>query len=407
MDAEIIIIGGGASGLMAAIAAGRKGKKVILIEQKDRIGKKILATGNGKCNFSNTYQDSRCYRSDNSSFPIKVLERFGVDETVSWFENLGILVKERNGYLYPNSLQASSILDVLRLETARLGIKVYCEERVTKIKEYNQGFRVFLRRREITGKKIILAAGGKASPQHGSDGSGYLLAESLGHHIIPTVPALTGLKVKEGFCGKMAGVRTEAAVSLFIEDKLVSKDIGELQLTGYGISGIPVFQVSRYAGKGLLEKKKVTAQIDFFPDRKEEDIWRKLQQNIKAHPDDFAEDMLTGIMNKKIYLVLMKEAGIKANAVVKSVPTDKWRKLSAYMKGLSLHIIDSNGFETAQVTAGGVDTREINERTMESKLKKNLYMIGELLDVDGICGGYNLQWAWSTGFIAGNHAGTD
>lgn len=410
MKIDVVIVGGGASGLMAAITCQKQGKRVLVIEQKDKIGKKILATGNGKCNFTNLHQDDDCYRSEQAGFYRPALNKFTVEDTVDFFEELGVLVKDKNGYLYPYSGQASTILDALRFEVERLGIQVICGAKVKSVKKGEQFEIAYIgndasSKNVVYAKQVILSAGGKASPAQGSDGSGYELAKILGHRVTKLCPSLTGLKAKEAYCKSMAGVRTDAAVSLFVDDVYVMKDTGELQLTNYGVSGIPVFQICRFAGMALLQKKSVVVKVDFFPTWKEKQLREMVLQCKQRFRTNTAEEALAGMLNKKVLLVLLKQADIPCNGLIEKVSEDKLLKLCKLMKGLEFHITETNGFENAQVCAGGIDTREVNSDTMESKLVKNLYFAGELLDVDGICGGYNLQWAWSSGYVAGLYAG--
>lgn len=404
MKYEVAIVGGGASGLMAAIVCRRQGKQVLVLEQKEKVGKKILATGNGKCNFTNLKQGNGCYHCNQASFPKNALQRFGAEDAIRFFEELGVVVKERNGYMYPYSGQASTILDVLCYEVKRLGIQVQCGCKVEHIKKKDGIFTLFYGDKTIEAKKVILAAGGKASPAQGSDGSGYGLAKELGHQTTKLCPSLTGLRAKESFCKALAGVRTDAAVSVFVDDEYVAKDVGELQLTNYGVSGIPVFQICRIAGMALLEKKKVTVKVDFFPIWKEKKVRERILELRSRFGMNAVQEALAGLMNKKVLLVLLKQAGIYGDTKLSKVSEEACVRLCKYMKALTFSIVETNGFENAQVCAGGIDTREVNADTMESKLVRNLYFAGELLDVDGICGGYNLQWAWASGFVAGNHA---
>lgn len=405
MKRDVVIVGGGASGLMAAITCQKQGKKVLIIEQKDRVGKKILATGNGKCNFTNLVQNDACYRSSQEGFPKEVLQKFGAQDTVHFFKELGVLIKDRNGYLYPYSGQAATILDALCLEAKRLGITIECGKKVQHIKKKDGLFEIKYGEEYVLANRVILSAGGKASPAQGSDGSGYVLAKELGHHITKLCPSLTGLKAKETFCKALAGVRTDAQVSLMIDDKYVTKDTGELQLTNYGVSGIPVFQICRFAGMALLENKKVTVKVDFFPGWKEKQLRELVLRQKEKFARNTAEEAFSGMLNKKVLLVLLKQAGIQADGRLEKVSDELLMKLCRLMKELAFHITETNGFENAQVCAGGIDTREVNPSTMESKIVKGLYFAGELLDVDGICGGYNLQWAWASGYVAGLHAG--
>lgn len=401
---NVVIIGGGASGIVAAISAAREGANVTILEHKDRIGKKILSTGNGRCNLTNEYMKPECFRGDDISVITEVLRQFGYQETLDFFEELGVIFKNRQGYIYPISDQAGTIIDVLRMELVRLNITVCLEHHVQTIKKNAKVFKIVTDKGTYHGDSVILATGGKAASVLGSDGSGYSLSKQCGHSLSPVVPALVQLKGKGAYFKQLAGVRTHAKVSLFVNDKFISEDTGELQLTNYGISGIPVFQVSRYAAKALYEKKKVTAEIDFLPAMTDEELFLFVKARKRLHGDKKAEDFLVGMFHKKLIGVLLKEAKIALTDSINKLSDEKLNKLLFLCKHFSVSIEGTNDFEQAQVCAGGVKTIEINPKTMESLNERDLYIVGELLDIDGICGGYNLQWAWATGFIAGKNA---
>lgn len=402
---EIVVIGGGASGLIGAIAAARRGKKVVILEHKDKIGKKILATGNGKCNYTNLVQRPECYRGDNPAYAMEVLKKFGVKDTVSFFRELGIYPKDKAGYLYPNSEQAASLLEVLRLELEHLEVEMECGQHVVGIEKKKKSFLIKTTDRVFEGKKVLLAAGGMASPELGSDGSGYLLAAMLGHRVITPVPALVQLKAQGSYFKTLAGIRTEAEVTLYIDGIKSGKSTGELQLTAYGVSGIPIFEISRFAAKALEGKKEVILYVDFFRDLKEDEVILLLKERIAQCSYKTIEYIFLGLLNKKLSYVLIKEAGIPVETPAVNITEKEIQKLAAQIKRWRVTIQETNSFTNAQVTAGGVATEEVDPDTMESKLVEGLYLTGELLDIDGTCGGYNLQWAWSTGYIAGTHSG--
>lgn len=409
MKRTVIVIGGGASGMMAAIHAARAGAKVTILEHTDRVGKKILSTGNGKCNMTNLYQSEECYRSRNRQFPFRVIERYPVKDTLEFFEGLGILVKNKNGYIYPNSEQASSVLDVLRMEVERLRIQVICGCEVSEIRvENGRGFAVKTSCGVFDGERLILATGSKAAPGTGSDGSGYELARSLGHTVITPLPALVQLRCQEKHYKQLAGIRTEARLTLYVDGKETDVQTGELQLTDYGISGIPTFQLSRYASialyEALFEKRKVTVRIDFLPQQTVEETKTYLESRRRRMGEKTAEEWMTGLLNKKLSGVLLKLSGISLGERMADVDNRRWSALLKQIKEYETVVTASNPYENAQICCGGVDTREVWPDTLESRLVPGLYLVGELLDVDGICGGYNLQWAWSSGALAGMDA---
>ena len=401
---HVAVIGGGAAGMMAAITAAREGVKVTILEHKDRIGKKILSTGNGRCNFTNTYQTPACYRSDNRDFAWNIIQKFNVEKTISFFKELGIYPKDRNGYLYPYSDQAAAILEVLQIEIAKLDICVMTEINVLDIQPVKRGIRVTTDKKTITVDSVILACGSKAAPVTGSDGSGYQLAKLLGHRIVPVLPSLVQLRCAEKFYKSISGVRVQGTVEIYADDISLASDTGEIQLTNYGISGIPVFQVSRYAAKAIYQKQSVTAVLNFMPDMNKDEFLSFLQERITLCPHKTLEEFFTGIFPKKLCELWIRLSRLPKEMRVSDLSGEQLEKLVLLIQHLRTHITETNAFEQAQICCGGVDTTEINPDTLESNYVPGIYFAGELLDVDGICGGYNLQWAWSSGFVAGKEA---
>ncbi|GAA6375044.1 NAD(P)/FAD-dependent oxidoreductase [Firmicutes bacterium i23-0019-B6] len=401
---HVAVIGGGAAGMMAAITAAREGVKVTILEHKDRIGKKILSTGNGRCNFTNTYQTPACYRSDNRDFAWNIIQKFNVEKTISFFKELGIYPKDRNGYLYPYSDQAAAILEVLQIEIAKLNICVMTEINVLDIQPVKRGIRVTTDKKTITVDSVILACGSKAAPVTGSDGSGYQLAKLLGHRIVPVLPALVQLRCAEKFYKSISGVRVQGTVEIYADDISLASDTGEIQLTNYGISGIPVFQVSRYVAKAIYQKQSVTAVLNFMPDMNKDEFLSFLQERITLCPHKTLDEFFTGIFPKKLCELWIRLSRLPKEMRVSDLSGEQLEKLVLLIQHLRTHITETNAFEQAQICCGGVDTTEINPDTLESNYVQGIYFAGELLDVDGICGGYNLQWAWSSGFVAGREA---
>lgn len=400
---DVIIIGGGASGLAAAISAARENPhaKVCIIEQKDILGKKILSTGNGRCNFTNEKMGIEYFHSNCLENVEHVLKKFGTEDTLRFFGELGIVPKDKNGYYYPRSEQASTVVSVLKMAIKALEIEVRAGVSVQSIRRTKKGFLLETSEGKLEGRCAILASGGKASKVLGSDGSGYSLAKSFGHSMVPVVPALVQLRTKNHPLLKASGVRTEASVSIFSNGTFLAKDTGELQITAYGISGIPVFQVSRHAAKAIYEKKEVVAELDFYPTMSEEALFEFLKERSIIMKNYHASDFLVGVFHQKLISCFLKGAKIRENAKVAELTTERFLALCNLCKHLKLTVEETNGFDHAQVCAGGVRLDEINPDTMESLCCEGLYLTGELLDVDGICGGYNLQWAWASGVLAG------
>lgn len=405
---KVGIIGGGAAGMMAAITAAREGAVVTLLEGGERVGKKILATGNGKCNLGNLNLSEQDYCGASKEWIAECLGRFDCDETIRFFRGIGLMIKEKNGYLYPLSEQAASVLDVLRTELRTSGVEVITEAKVNSVTKTECGdFLVGAGEQTWQFDRVILACGSKAAPKTGSDGSGYKLAKRLGHDVIPTVPALVQLRCREDYLKEVAGVRADAQIT--VQDTADGEAIterGELQLTDYCISGIPVFQLSRkinYLLRDMGKNGQVTVSIDLLPDVTAEEFAqlctvRKLLQN-----DRTVEEFFTGMFNKKLMLLFMKLANLKRDMPVSNVEDWQLQAVFDLCKDWRLHVIGSNPYDNAQVCAGGVDTAQVGIN-MESALIPGLFFAGELLDVDGRCGGYNLQWAWTSGYLAGFNA---
>lgn len=410
MKRKIIIIGGGASGLVAAICGAREGAGVTIVEHMDRVGKKILSTGNGRCNMTNLDMRPECYRCGQPAFPMKVLEGFTVEQTLEFFRELGIETRSRGGYIYPGSDQASAVLDVLRREVERLGVVVLtgCEVRevsaVEGCRPRDTRFVVKTSQGDLTADAVILAAGSKAAPNTGSDGSGYELAKGLGHKVIRPLPALVQLRCQGRHYKQLAGIRTEAHLSLYADGSLLAEDKGELQLTDYGLSGIPTFQISRFAARALDIGQKVTVRVDFLPSWPEHEAFERLRERAARLGYKTAEEMMVGLLNRKLAAVLLQAAGIDPSQPAGGLRSRQLSRLLEQLKSYQALVMSVNPFANAQVCCGGVDTRQVDPATMESRCRPSLYLAGEILDVDGICGGYNLQFAWSSGAVAGRNA---
>lgn len=391
--------------MAAAIAAAAMGAQTTILEGNDRIGKKLLMTGNGKCNFSNLSFSASCYYGECREKAWRILKRFNARETARFFERLGLLIKDRNGYLYPACEQAGAVLDVLRFTLSELGVDMICSAKADGIGKISGsgGFWCTCGTDKYTFDKVILACGGQAAPKTGSDGSGYALARAFGHPLVKTVPALVQLRCEESFFKAVAGVRCDAQLTLYANGREAARERGELQMTDYGISGIPVFQLSRTAAYALAEGKKVTVCLDLAPEYTMERWEALFEKRYESFRKRSAEELFTGVLNKKWMLYFMKRGKIKPEDRVGSIGFTRLLEVFRLMKGLFVTVKETNSFQNAQACAGGVSLESVDD-DLQSVLVPGLYFAGELLDVDGRCGGYNLQWAWSSGITAGRAA---
>lgn len=396
------VIGGGAAGMTAAITAARQGVQVTLFERNDRVGRKILMTGNGKCNLGNRRLSKAEYYGGDSEFIEERLKQFGTEDTISFFRGLGLMMKEKNGYLYPASEQASVVLDVLRMELKSLGVEIITEYKVNHVEKQARTGEILVSdgSREYLCKQLIIACGGKAAPKTGSDGSGYKLAKQLGHSLVPTVPALVQLRCREEYLKAVAGVRADAEVCIIRAGKCEVRERGELQLTEYGISGIPVFQISRAAGYLLRENREVEVHINLLPDYGEEDLQQLLDCRLVLFGDRTVEEFFTGMLHKKIMQLFVKMAGLKGDMSVEQADKEALRQVFSLCRDWKVTVTGTNPYDNAQVSAGGIPLDEVTKQ-LESRKVPGVYFAGEVLDVDGKCGGYNLQWAWCSGYLAG------
>lgn len=403
---KICIIGGGTSGMTAAIYAARLGAQVTVLEHKDKLGKKILSTGNGRCNLTNVSMPEGCYRGEDPAFAYRAIQQYGPAQVIQFFEELGVLVKPRDTYIYPRTGQADTVRSALSKELKRLGVSIVTDTHVREIRPQANGFQILAdgRRQTMGTDRVILSCGGKAAASLGSDGSGYHIAVSLGHTVSPVVPALVQLRSSDSFFKAVAGVRAHAKVSVLLDEKCIDCDTGELQLTDYGVSGIPVFQISRYAAMGLQQKKAVKIEIDFLPELTRAEALSFLQRRICSYREDTTEELCYGILHRKLIPALLTRAGISRTKQAGRLSEQEIARLLCVCKQFTAAIEGTNPFTQAQVCAGGVRTSELNPFTMESVYVSGCYLTGELLDIDGICGGYNLQWAFTTGYLAGTNA---
>lgn len=400
---DIAVIGGGASGLMAAITAKRRGAEVTVYEKLNRVGKKILATGNGRCNYTNANMYLDRFHGNKIKEAEKILNFFNLSHTITFFEDLGIYpYTDESGKVFPNSLQASSILDVLRYETEKLKINIVTDFEVTELRKNKDKFIIIGKDNKYISDKVILCCGGKASPQLGTDGKGYNIAKALGHKIIDPFPALVQLKLQGNYFKRLAGIKFEGKVTGLTNNKVIREEEGEILFTDYGISGPPILQISRMVLEEKNKGNKVFLQTDMFPKMTKLMLYELLNNRFSHMGYKNLEDSLIGLINKKLIPVVLIEAGFdNKNRNCGSLNKKEIFKIVDILKEWKFEVIGHNNWQQAQVTAGGIDLNDVNLESLESKKVKGLYFAGEILDVDGDCGGYNLQWAWSSGYTAG------
>lgn len=396
------IIGGGASGMAAALAAAENpDAEIILLERQARVGRKLQATGNGRCNLTNLHASEGGYHGDEPGFAKYAISQFDPEKTLNWFRILGLFtVAEESGRVYPYSDQANSVLDVLRFALEKPNITVKLGFEVEKVKKTASGFRIESKEETLECDKLIVACGGLAGTKLGGTMSGYKLLRSLGHRCTKLRPTLVQLKSGWNGIAALKGVRANCRAAIFRDRLLHAESTGEIQFTEYGISGPVVFEISRDACQRTGEW---LCRLDFLPDISEEILTQELLRRRETNLP--VSELLTGILHNRLGRVVTQAVGISGYVPVKQLEEQELAEVSRAVKNFDITLTEPMGMDSAQVTAGGIVTKEFDETTMESRIVPGLYACGEVLDIDGDCGGYNLQWAWSSGRLAGEHAG--
>ncbi|HCX44100.1 MAG TPA: aminoacetone oxidase family FAD-binding enzyme [Oscillibacter sp.] len=394
---NVCVIGGGAAGMLAALTAAENGHHVLLLERQSRVGRKLLATGNGRCNLSNHHVSPAHYHGG-AGFCDFALSQFDVGETLQYFASLGLLtVSEASGRIYPMSNMAGSVLDVLRYALERLEIDLQTGQTVTAVRKMPEGFSVKTETDTFSARCLILAAGGAAGSKVGGGMDGYRLAKSLGHHRTALYPSLVQLKTDPTYPRALKGVKAQCGISICRGSQVLARNSGEVLFTEYGVSGPAIFDLSRSVSAGGSD---LTCLLNFFPDWEEAEVLHWLSQRQAAMAAHEASTLLTGSCHTRLGQMICKSAGF-TNQRAAGLTRDDLRRIARQATHFALPITGTCGFDQAQVTAGGLDTSEFDPRTLQSRLVPGLYACGELLDIDGDCGGYNLQWAWSSGRLAG------
>ena len=398
------IIGAGASGMAAALwAAQEPNVQVILMERQARVGRKLQATGNGRCNLSNEKFHISHYHGEDPTFTEQVFSQFGVEDTLNWFSSLGLCtVTEQSGKVYPYSDQANSVVDVLRLALDKENITLRLGFEAEKIKYSPNGFTVESKEEIVTCDRLIVACGGLAGSKLGGTMAGYKLLSKLGHRSTKLRPNLVQIQSRWQALSSLKGVRANCNVEILHNGDMFAQSRGELQFTEQGLSGPVIFEISRDV---CSASGSWIARLDFMPQWNEGKLMAHLQNRMQTnYPID---ELLTGVLHNRLGRVLTQCAGIKGKAYCKDLSQRELEELCRCVKALEVELTEPMGMENAQVTAGGVLTDDFDPYTLESKKIPGLFVCGELLDVDGDCGGYNLQWAWSSGCVAGRNAGRD
>ncbi|MCR5507984.1 MAG: aminoacetone oxidase family FAD-binding enzyme [Lachnospiraceae bacterium] len=413
---EVIVAGAGPSGMMAAIYAARGGADVLILERNDKPLKKLYATGNGRCNFTNLVFDDNSYRGGDPAFVKSMLGLYGRDELMDFFHGLGMMTRNIGDYVYPYNEQARTVADALLLEARRLGCRIVCGEMVVDITSNNGGYTVVTNGHRYECRAVVAATGGKASPVHGSDGNLNKVLEGLGNELVPQYPALVPLGHKDKKLAKLAGVRVKCSVWLTTDGVKAASERGEIIFNKDNVSGIPVMQLSRYATKALNEGREAVLHIDLFPDNGQDEIRTALEASFKGssirgsrgrtadiRKDRSMIEALSLMLNEKLALYCLDRLKMIPGSLAVNAQDKKLDALSGLLLDLEVRIDSDAGFERAQVTAGGFGLSSLDEE-LGSRSCPGLYIVGELCDVDGTCGGYNLQWAFTSGAIAGKDA---
>lgn len=407
---KIAVIGAGASGCMVALAASGKDNEVLLFDGNEKIGRKIYATGNGRCNLTNTRQSPYFYNSSSSPDKVRnILSRFSAEDIMNFFEESGILLHSRGDYIYPRTDQASTIARFFEMELDRSGVRFFPKTRVTKIEKRPDGiFRIYAGGKYTQADRVILSCGGLSGKKFGCTGDGYRFAEAFGHTVISPLPALTSLCACEKCIRRAAGVRCAASVTLMADGQAVRTEEGELQITKNALSGIVIFQLSRFVSAALAEGKDVCVRVDFLPDMQgQEERWElEKRRRLQGERNMTCADWMLGLANRGVTDMLLDSHGIASEKKAYRISDEMLSSIMDELRAFHFHITGTGGFDNAQATAGGVPLTELTDE-LESRMVPGLYITGEMADVDGLCGGYNLTWAFSTGHTAGMAAGNN
>lgn len=400
MTTDVIIIGGGAAGLCAAVYLKQKSPKltVRVLERLPRVCKKLSVTGNGRCNISNKEITLAHYHGENVSFCEYALEKYNMDVCEEFFTNIGVPFVFEGNKAFPSSLQAGSVVDCLRFAAEDLGVIIHTDTKVTNIQVLKNGYKVWADKLSFDAKNIIIATGlYSGGEKYGCDGSMLELLQKAGFKKVKATPAIVQIKTVNDITKQLKGIKVDATASLKSDGKIIRKEFGEVLFCDYGLSGPPIMQISRAVSRNDANK---TVSLDIMPNTDFNELVEQINNRVKIMPKRPLEEFFTGLLNKRLGQVILKSVGCKLSEKAETLNPNIIKKIAAVIKNMEFSVTGTTGFANSQVTAGGLNTNQFENTTMQSKEYKNLYAIGEILDIDGDCGGFNLQWAWSSAMAA-------
>ncbi len=400
MITDVIIIGGGAAGLCAAVYLKQKRGDITVrvLERLPRVCKKLSVTGNGRCNISNKEITLSRFHGENAQFCEYALEKYNIDVCKNFFESVGVPFVFEGDKAFPASLQAGSVVDCLRFAAEDLGVIIHTDTKVTNIQVLKNGYKIWADKLSFDAKNVIIATGlYSGGEKYGCDGSMLELMKKAGFKMVKTTPAIVQIKTQNDITKQLKGIKVDAVASLKSDGRIIRKDFGEVLFCDYGLSGPPIMQISREVSRNDSNK---TVSLDIMPNTDFNELVEQINERVKIMPNRPLEEFFTGFLNKRLGQVILKSVGCKLSDKALTLNPNIIKKIAAVIKNMEFSVTGTTGFANSQVTAGGLNTNQFENANMQSKEYKNLYAIGEILDIDGDCGGFNLQWAWSSAMAA-------